>query len=293
MRRRRFITTFANSLAGLAAAVVLPHELRKAYLDSPIVMNRAAAPGGTISEVAVNCDKIKISDVCKDFNHRRKRCAQTTPVWQLPGKSAYFFIAKMAIDVDGAPRAYHPLDKNLHDNHTKALDWLANLSPSDRHGIQGTTGVGPEPGFVVSGTTLENPAFPLNDTRHWVDAETIPYIVLVGNFPRSSRLPRIQRGDSAMVIDLRSSASTSAIFADVGSAVGEASMKTALNLGLDPTASRFPPKVRGFDQDFLYIVFPDSKINPPWNTGEIERVARERFESWGGMEQVKSCFPRT
>jgi hypothetical protein len=292
MLRRKFITTSAKTLSGLAAVLILPHELRKSALDLPMVMNRTAAPGELLSERVLNCDKIKVSDVCKVFDHRRRRCAQTTPVWQLPGKSAYFFVAKMAIDVDGAPRAYHPLDKNPPDNHTKALDWLANLDPSDRHGIQGRDGIGPEPGFVVSGTTLENPAFPLNDTRHWVDAETIPYIVLVSNFPRSPRVPRIQRGDSAMVIDLRSSASTSAIFADVGSAVGEASLKTAVNLGLDPTTSRFPPKVRGFDQDFLYIVFPDSKINPPWNTDEIERVARKRFESWGGMEQVMSCFPR-
>jgi hypothetical protein len=286
MFRRKFIATSAKALSGLAAAMVLPGGPQKVV--GKTVELEGALPGGVL-----NCDKIKVSDVCKTFDHRRRRCAQTTPVWRLPGKSAYFFVAKMAIDVDGAPRAYHPLDKNLPDNHTKALDWLANLSPSDRHGIQGTTGVGPETGFIVSGTTLENPAFPLNDTRHWVDAETIPYIVLVSNFPRSPRLPKIKPGDSAMVIDLRSSASTSAIFADVGSAVGEASMKTAVNLGLDPTTSRFPPKVRGFDQDFLYIVFPDSKINPPWNTDEIERVARDRFERWGGMEQVKSCFPRT
>ena len=71
--------------------------------------------------------------------------------------------------------------------------------------------------------------------------------------------------------------STSAIFADVGRAVGEASMKTALNPGLDPTRSRFSPKVRGFDQNILYIVFPDSKISPPWDAGEIEIVARDRF----------------
>jgi hypothetical protein len=285
MFRRKFIATSAKALSGLAAAMVLSGESQE-------VAGETVVPGGALPQRVMDCGKIKVSDVCKTFDHRRRRCAQTTPVWRLPGKSAYFFVAKMAMDVDGAPRAYHPSDRQPPDNHTKALDWLANLSPSDRHGIQGRDGIGPEPGFVVSGTTLENPAFPLNDTRHWVNAETIPYIVLVSNFPRAPHLPRIQRGDCAMVIDLGSSNSTSAIFADVGSAVGEASMKTALNLGLDPTRSRFPPKVRGFDQDFLYLVFPDSKINPPWNTDEIERVARTRFESWGGIEQVRSCFPR-
>jgi hypothetical protein len=281
MHRRKFIAASGKTLGGLSAAIILPRGLSE------------AATLRTTEEIAMTCDKIKISDVCKDYNHKKKQCAQTTPVWQLHDKAGYFFVAKMALDVDGAPRAYHPLDKRPPDNHTKALDWLANLDPSDRHGIQGADGIGPAPGFVVSGTTLENPAFPLNDTRHWVDAETIPYIVLVSRFPRSPDVPRVARGDCAMVIDLSSGASTSAIFADVGSAVGEASMKTALNLGLDPTASGFPPKVKGFDQDFLYIVFPDSKINPPWHTDEIEQVARDRFAKWGGMEQVKSCFPMT
>jgi hypothetical protein len=277
VRRRKFITTFAQTLAVLPAAATLPAG--------------AAELWGDKEEGAVSCEKVKVSDVCKNFNHQTGTCAQTTPVWQLPGKAGYFFVAKMAIDVDGAPRAYHPSDKRPPDNHTKALDWLANLSTSDRHGIQGADGVGPEPGFVVSATALENPAFPTNDTRHWVDAETIPYIVLVSRFPRAANLPRIKLGDCAIVIDLDSDKSTSAIFADVGSAVGEASMKTALNLGLDPTQSHFSPKVRGFDQNFLYIVFPDSRISPPWATGEIESVARERFEEWGGMEQVHNCFP--
>ncbi|HKQ51987.1 MAG TPA: glycoside hydrolase family 75 protein [Pyrinomonadaceae bacterium] len=240
----------------------------------------------------MSCDKVKVSDVCKEFNHQTGTCAHTTPVWQLPGKRGYFFVAKMAIDVDGAPRAYHPEDKRPPDNHTKALDWLANLSTSDRHGIQGKDGaVGPEPGFIISGTALGNPAFTESDTRHWVDAEHIPYVVLVSRFPRNPSLPRVKLGDCAMVIDLSSGKSTSAIFADVGAAVGEASMKTALNLGLDPTQSHFSPKVRGFDQDFLYIVFPDSKISPPWNTDEIETLARDRFQQWGGMDQVRNCFP--
>lgn len=242
----------------------------------------------------MSCEKVKISDVCDIFDHKNKRCTETTPVWQLPGKEAYFYVSKMAIDVDGAPHAYHPLDKKPPDNNTKALDWLANLSTSDRHGIQGKGGaVGPAPGFVISGTSISNPAFPENDTRHWVDAETIPYIVLVSKFPRATGLTQIVGGDCAMVIDLKSGLSTSAIFADVGSAVGEASFKTAVNLKLTPSKSSFPPKVRGFDRkDFLYIVFPGSKIKAPWNTDEIERVARERFEKWGGMVQVKSCFPR-
>jgi hypothetical protein len=291
MLRRKFIKTSAKTLTGLVA-LTLPYQLRQSGSNSRMANSERASNRNSVLDRALSCDRIKISDVCRDFDHNRKRCLQTTPVWQLPGKAGYFYAAKMSVDADGAPRAYHPLDKRRPDNHTRALDWLTNLSSSDRHGVQGRSGVGPESGFIISGTALHNPDFPVNDTRRWVDAETIPYIVLISNFPRALRVPIIKLGDCAMVIDLVSGASTAAIFADVGAAVGEASVKAALNLGLDPTKSRFPPKVRGFDQDFLYIVFPDSQIRPPWNTEEIESVARSKFETWGGMEQVKTCFPQ-
>ena len=42
-------------------------------------------------------------------------------IWQLQGQTAFFYEAGMAIDVDGAPQAYHPEpDSNL------GLDFLAN-----------------------------------------------------------------------------------------------------------------------------------------------------------------------
>src|SRR5436309_1068698 len=205
----------------------------------------------------MSCDKIEIAQVCHVYDHRRRVCSKRIPVWQLPGTEAYFFVSKMAIDVDGAPHAYHPLDKRPPDNHTRALDWLANVSVSDMHGIQGQDGIGPETGFYISGTSLENRAFPLNDTRRYVDAETIPYIVLVNPFPSSSFSPHMQLGDCVIVVDLKSGLSSSAIFADTGRAVGEASLKLAKNLRLDPTASRHPPKVIGDDRlDLLYILFP-------------------------------------
>jgi hypothetical protein len=239
----------------------------------------------------MRCVKTEISRVCHKYEDRR--CQEQVPVWQLAGTTAYFFVSKLAIDVDGAPRAYHPLDKRRPDNHTKALDWLTSLSPSDRHGIQGQEDdKGPEPGFIISGTSLENTAYPTNDTRHWVDAEAIPYIVLTGNFPSAVGRPNVKLGDCAMVIDLSSGKMSGAIYADSGHAVGEGSLKLAKNLDLDPTASRLPPKVTGFDRvNFLHITFPGAHISPPWPVDEIQRVATESFNRWGGMQQVRICFP--
>ena len=238
----------------------------------------------------MDCTKVEIGKVCHEY--RDGHCQDLTPVWQLNGNDAYFFVSKLAIDADGAPRAYHPRDKNSPDNHTRALDWLINLSPSDRHGIQGEDGIGSEPGFVVSGTSLHNDDYPKNDTRHWVDAETIPYIVLTDYFPGAPPKPRVRIGDCAMVIDLKSGKMSSAIYADGGNAVGEGSLRLALNLGLDPTASSHPPKVTGYERvDFLHITFPGAHVPPPWDVNEIERVATEHFIRWGGTAQLKACFP--
>jgi len=240
----------------------------------------------------MKCDKIEVASVCHRYDFSRHRCIEEIPVFQLPGSSDYFFVSKMAIDVDGAPRAYHPRDSRPPDNHTEALDWLTSVSSQDLHGIQGQNGIGPRPGFYVSGTSLENPAYPENDTRRYVDGETIPYIVLVNPFPQP-RGDRIELGDCGMVIDLQSGRSSVGIFADVGHAVGEDSLRLALNLGLDPTASDHPPKVSGYEErvDFLHIIFSNSKVLPPWHVNDIENMAREKFTRWGGIAQVRSCFP--
>ena len=238
----------------------------------------------------MTCDKIDISRVCREY--RSGHCQELTPVWQLKGSDAYFFVSKLDIDADGAPRAYNPKDEKPPDNHTKALDWLRNLSARDQHGIQGRDGVGPEPGFVISATSLHNDEYPKNDTRHWVDAETIPYIVLTDYFPAAPDKPRVRLGDCAMVIDLKSGNMSGAIFADGGNAVGEGSLRLALNLGLDPTASSHPPKVTGYHRlDFLYITFPGAHVAPPWDVSEIQKTTTEKFKQWGGMAQVRACFP--
>jgi len=242
----------------------------------------------------MSCNKIQVTKVCHKFDGKKHACVESIPVFQLTGNSAYFFVSKLAIDVDGAPRAYHPKDRNPPENHTKALDWLANINSDDLHGIQGDDAHGPERGFFVSGTALTNPAFPENDTRHYVDAETIPYVVLVSSFPRLSNLAlNTRKGDCAVVIDLKTGARSAAIFADVGRAVGEGSLKLALNLGLDPTKSKRPPKVTGFDRvDFLHIVFPNTLVPPPWFPDEISTKAEAAFEKWGGMQQARACFPK-
>lgn len=240
----------------------------------------------------MSCNKSEVAKVCHVYDYDAHACAESIPVWKLEGKNGYFLLAKMAIDVDGAPRAYHPKDRRPPDNFTNALDWKANVSGDDLHGIQGQDAVGPNEGFYVSGTALENPAFPENDTRRWVDAERIPYVVLVSNFPRlADNHLNARKGDCAVVIRLETKEVTPAIWGDVGAAVGEASLKVAWNLGLDPTASHHPPKVTGYDgRNFVYIVFPGVHVAPPWEPEDIRQKAMAAFDAWGGIAQVTACF---
>jgi hypothetical protein len=169
---------------------------------------------------------------------------------------------------------------------------MANVSKSDLHGVQGQDGVGPAPCFYVSGTTLENTAFNnRKDTRRYVDASAIPYIVLPkSTFPVPAG-SALRDGCVAFVVDTKTGGSSGAIFADVGRAVGEESIILAWWLGLDPFYASMRPKVKGFSgKRFLYLVFPDVVVAPPWPVGIIQQQAETLFKGWGGEAQLRALF---
>src|SRR6478672_475871 len=86
----------------------------------------------------------------------------------------------LAVDADGAPRAYHPDSR-------RGLDALATAGKPgnwwgvacDERGIPFLQGADdPAPGFYVSTTALQDSRFPVHSCRRYVNAEAIPYIVL-------------------------------------------------------------------------------------------------------------------
>ena len=119
---------------------------------------------------------------------RRKRLFRhhSTVAWSCaaPAVQAFVYRAGMAVDADGAYRAYHPnnrmgLDSIEHAGYPG--NWWALAtdtgSPTGRPIVQGKSD--PAPGFYVSMTSL----FDANITdernpRRFVDAVSIPYIVL-------------------------------------------------------------------------------------------------------------------
>jgi hypothetical protein len=95
-------------------------------------------------------------------------------------------------------------------------------------------------------------------------------------------------GNCAKVINLKTGASIHAIFADTNPRVGEASVKTARNLGVNAS-----PKNGGDDADhYLYITFPSTTVKKPWNDADIKETAEKAFAAWGGIAQAKTCFPQ-
>jgi len=232
-----------------------------------------------------------IGNVCEEWDYTAKQCATSVPVLQLPGTLASYFVAKMAIDADGAPKAYNPADPKKPSNTTLAFDWLENLSPDDNHGIQGPGTVAP--GFVVSSTALTNPDFTETDTHCYVDASAIPYVVLTGSsFPVPAGTA-LTKGCLVFVADTLTGNYSGAIYGDAGRAVGEASPALALMLDINPFNKLLWPKVTGGVDDLriIYIVFPKVVIPPPWNVGDIQHQAWTAFQQWGGEAQLKQLFP--
>lgn len=170
---------------------------------------------------------------------------------------AVFYTGAMAVDADGAFRAYHPGNKGLDflGNAGKPGNWWAlvtdNGKPSGEPVVQGPEH--PAPGFYISTTSLEDPAFGRTDPRRYVDSESIPYIVLPGG-----KLGGAKLGDYALVINLETKARVKAIVADSGpkAKLGEASIAVAAAL-LGP--GKASPKSGGTEKQIIrYVVFPGS-----------------------------------
>lgn len=161
------------------------------------------------------------------------------------------FVAGLAIDADGSPRAYGP-------SGTQPLDYLANAGKTgnwwgiacDIHGkpfIQSDTD--PYPGYYVSTTSLQNKEFPTSDPRRYVDSENVPFIVLPKRFMEYN----INLGCSVHVVNLENQKSSNAIFADIGPAtrLGEGSIALANALGIDSNA-----KTGGIEKHIIEYTIP-------------------------------------
>ena len=207
------------------------------------------------------------------------------------GQRALVFKSKMHVDADGAPNAYHPDDGPGLDALSCAGHkghWWGIVT--DQSGVPVIQGPGdPCPGFYISTTSLQDHSQDRRKPTRYVDAGSIPFIVL----PPQALKWGVSLGDTAAVYfgGFSVSQPAYAIFADVGprDSIGEGSIALADALGVKSN-----PRRGGVDQhSVIYVVFPGSKFKPAWpvSVDQISRRARESFLGWGGVAQLRTCFP--
>jgi hypothetical protein len=142
----------------------------------------------------------------------------------------------------------------------------------------------PAPGFYVSSTALEDPSFSRTDPRRYVDAESIPYIVLPAGLGAGAGL-----GDYAAVINRRTEAVSYAICGDIGPhrKIGEASIAAATAVGVPSS-----PRVGGVSAKIVfYLVFAGSGDHRPKPLEQIHAAGEKLFAEWGGLERARQCVP--
>jgi hypothetical protein len=210
-------------------------------------------------------------------------------VYETTDTCAAVFRAKMAVDADGAPKAYNK-------NDSIALDYLANAGRpgnwwalvTDAYGKPIVQGAGdPAPGYYVSTTTLTNPGYPKNSPAYYVDASTIPFIVLPGGRYLGFTSKKLLRlGDLGVAYNIANGKMCFAQFCETGPAkkIGEASIALAEALGINPS-----PKHGGVDlRQIVYVVFASSGPGKGLSVPEITAKTAPIFEAWGGMARISS-----
>jgi len=189
-------------------------------------------------------------------------------------------------DDDGAPRAYSPRGRA-----GGALDYTANAGhPGNWYGIvtnnnrpSGTPIIqgpnDPAPGFYVSSTSLADGTKKSVDPRRYVDASTVPYVVLPSQLQKTGGA---KMGDIATVINLKTGKLSHAIVADSGPSnhIGEGSLALEKAIGASGSV------------DLLWIVYPGTAQNPHWPVAAatIQSVGATNFGKFGGIAKVNSVF---
>ena len=203
-----------------------------------------------------------------------------------------FYLSKMAIDADGAPNAYHPIESKGLDRLSSAgfgssCNVLVCKVPKQPSKGYVTIPSGPFQGFFVSQSSLEDKTRDRTDHARYVSATHVPYVAVTGSVAAKLKLAP---GDLAYAINLKNGERSGAIFGDIGTenTLGEASIKLA-----DKLKVPLSPINGGAGYQIFYVVFPKTAAAPPWprDVDELVKTATEKFEKWGGINRVKACEP--
>jgi hypothetical protein len=207
--------------------------------------------------------------------------------------NALLYVAGMQIDADGDEMAYAPDGSGL-----SPLDYLANAgSPGNWWGITTDKSGNPYiqqpyhrgPGYYVSSTALENPAFPSSNPDRFLDSSQIPFFVLPSDFHSGMPSPLIppKLGDLGFAYNTKTQDNNAMIYGDIGpkGQIGEASIGLAKTLGVNSD-----PKKGGTENKIIcYWFIPGSgkgwqPVDTWWNQ------ALKLFNDWGGISKLKNVL---
>jgi len=245
-----------------------------------ILLLAAVVPSFSQTSKSMACEKRPL------FNIKR------VIAWSTPSDvPAFFYNADLAVDADGAFKAYHPedrpgLDALAHAGHPG--NWWAlvttNGERSGRPVVQRQSD--PAPGYYVSTTALYDPKNQNpRDPHRYVDANTIPYIVLPPQALKHARL-----GDFATVLNLENGRISGAIVADESlefpDRIGEGSIALARAVGVDPDPRHGGKEGGGV----VYLVYPGSGNGSPRTLKDVIANSQRLFERWGGLDKLNACL---
>lgn len=204
------------------------------------------------------------------------------PVYNLDGALCY--VAGMAVDADGAPRAYHPGGGGLDalGNAGKPGNWWGLVTgdgtPQGEPVVQGAGD--PAPGYYVSSTALCDPQYSSHDPRRYVDSSQVPYI----SAPPQLLHVGAHKGDACYVYSRETGKCSPAVLADVGprDKIGEGSIALAEALGIPSS-----PRSGGCSSGVVYLVFAGTGLHgwPREFRGEAEAL----LARWGGVRRMVSA----
>ncbi len=267
----------------LFAAPPLGGALSNLFAPSATATERSEGSQATLKYADVGVPKsCPAKDLLENFEiDPGGEPTREVPIWRVARGPAFFFVAGMTIDADGAPNAYNSQNTGLDDlaNAGSPGEWVGVVQGRDGNPIvQGPDD--PFPGYFVSCTSMADRTKSPRDPTRCVDASKIPYIVLPGNLAREAGA---RLGDLGVAVNLWNGRLSYAIFADVGT-LGEGSIALAKNLGIPSDARR-----GGSRWGVFYLVFPGSGDGQPKSVDEINQQTGKLVDDWGGLEQVGAC----
>jgi hypothetical protein len=247
----------------------------------------------------------------EDWTHYRG-----TAIRRTADRRAYLYLtARKSVDADGAPNAYHPDDVNggACTDHGTGLECPANAGYRSNHGVGNSSWWpsvlaadpndpdfayrqpgGPHAGFFVSKTALNRAGQgdPLSPASY-VDAATIPYVVMPGDFHAMPGTGRM--GDIGFALNLDNGTTTPFVFGDVGpddAYLGEASIAFWQALGGNDPNPRNGAGVPG--GTIAYVAFPRSSLEVdlgwPIDPDRLRAAVAERLGALGGLAAVQACI---